>query len=159
MKKETYRKTIQAIDNLSHILLNVDIKQDERINVLQAFNVLSDMIERPKSVSSAKKLVSHLGIMFCYFDPYGDLILLDSDKKQIAFIDNVDSGEEFDIYEYIENMTHPIDLYHFGFCADIDYDLDLEGFTQRLTKKNMFESSNPQSEIFRVGMFHLFFKY
>jgi hypothetical protein len=159
MKKETFRKTIQAIDNLSHILLNVEISQDERTNILQAFNTLSDMIQRPKSIDSAKKIISNMGIMYCYFDAYGDLILLDSDKKQIAFIDNVDSGEEFDIYNQLEAMGNPMNLLDMGFCAEVYFDNDMENFVKNLKKYDLFETSNPQSEIFRVGLFFVFFVY
>lgn len=161
MKKENYTKTSEAIQLLSEVLTNYEYGEahDERIEILQAFNILSDLIQRPKGINNLKMIKSYMGVFYVYFNEYRELVILDSDKKQICFIDNVDNGEEYDIYKTLENMKNPMDLFALSFCADIYYDNDMENFVKNLKKQNLFETIDPQSEIFRIGLFLVFFVY
>jgi hypothetical protein len=161
MKKQTYKKTHEAIKLLSEILISYEYGEAhaERMEVLKAFNSLSDLVSKPKGFDSAKRIDTLMGEVYVYFNSYGEFVVLDSDKKQIAFFDNVDDGEEFELYNQIQAMSNPMNLLDLGFCAEIYYGEDLETFIKDLKKYDLFETSNPLSEIYRVGDFFVFFVY
>jgi hypothetical protein len=161
MKKENFIKTNQAIHLLSEVLTNYEYGEshDERIHLLNAFNTLSDLIQKPKGKNNLKKIDSFMGAFYVYFNEYQELVILDSDKKQIALFENMDESKAFDIYNQLESMGNPMKLLDMGFCAEVYFDNDMENFVKNLKKYDLFETSNPQSEIFRVGLFFVFFVY
>jgi hypothetical protein len=87
MKKENFIKTNQAIQLLSEVLTNYEYGEshNERIEILNAFNTLSDLIQKPKGINNLKRIDSWMGVFYVYFNEYQELVILDSDKKQIAF--------------------------------------------------------------------------
>jgi hypothetical protein len=161
MKKENFVKTSRAIQLLGEVLTNYECGEshEERIEILQAFNTLSDMIQKPKGKDNLKKIDSFMGAFYVYFNEYNELVILDSDKKQICFLENIDDSKVFDIYNQLEAMKNPMDLFSLSFCAEIYFDNDMENFVKNLKKYELFETSNPQSEIFRIGLFLVFFVY
>jgi len=159
MKKETFLKTREAMDNLRHVLVDGEIDIETRTNILQAFNTLSDFIKKPLGKHNALRVDSYMGTLYVYFNEYRELVILDSDKRQICFLEDIDNGKEFDIYKQLEVMGNPMKLLDLGFCAEVYYDNDMDNFIKNLKKYDLFETSNPQSEIYRVGMFYLFFVY
>jgi hypothetical protein len=120
---------------------------------------LSDFIKKPLGLYNALRVDSYMGTFYVYFNEYRELVILDSDKRQICFLENIDNGKEFDIYKQLEVMKHPMDLLEMGFCAEVYYDNDMDNFIKNLKKYDLFETSNPKSEIYKVGMFYLFFVY
>jgi hypothetical protein len=161
MKKETFRKTREAIALLSEVLTSYEYGEahTERLELLKAFNVLTDLVVKPRDKANPKRILSFLGSFYFYFNEYNEFVLLDSDKRQIAFFEDVDDKKEYDLIKQLEAISNPMELLDLGFCAELYYDNDMRNFVKLLKKYDLFETSNPQSEIFRIGDYFMFFVY
>jgi len=155
MKRFTYKQTTRAIQTLSETLKEGQLSDFERESLLKAFNTLSDLIKKPKGINSAKRVDTIIGKVYIYFNEYNELVFLDSNKKQMFFLEDIDDGEEYDIVKKLEQMEHPSDLLSFSFCDNIKANWNLEELINSLN----FETENPMSEIYQIGEYNFVFIY